>query len=124
MKQPWMTPPMLVDIELRPEICILHCKGCFVAGQDPEYLRNKVDEIKNLNCSKVIADFREVQSIGSMGIAFLVGVYTSVVRKSGGRFVLAGARPFVNRVLDLTKLSTVIPLTEDLTSALAILCGG
>jgi len=68
-----------------------------------------------------LADFREVSSIGSTGIGFVVGVYTSVVKMPGGRFVLIGANSRVREVLELTRLSTIIPLAEDMNSGLAVL---
>jgi anti-anti-sigma factor len=112
---------MLINIEHCDRICILRCKGRFVAGPEMEYMQTKMDEIKRLACTKLLADFRDVTSIGSMGVAFIVGAYTSVIRRPGGRFVLAGASPAVQHVLDLTRLSTVIPLASDLTSGLAVL---
>jgi len=86
-----------------------------------DYLHTKMDEIKRLACTNVLADFQEVTAIGSMGVAFVVGIYTSVVRRPGGHFVLAGANPLVLHVLDLTRLSAVIPLAPDLASGLALL---
>jgi anti-anti-sigma factor len=112
---------MLIDIEQQDRVCILRCKGRLVAGPEMEYMRTKMDDIKRLACTKVLADFEDVTSIGSMGVTFIVGAYTSVVRKPGGRFVLAGANPLVRHVLDLTGLSNVIPQASDLTSGLAVL---
>jgi anti-anti-sigma factor len=110
-----------IDVEQHEDICVLRCQGSFLAGLEQDYIQGKIDYIKQLNCSRVLADFREVPVIGSTGIAFIVGVYTSVVRVSGGRFVLAGAVPLVQRVLEITKLSTVIPLAADLGSGLVAL---
>jgi anti-anti-sigma factor len=112
---------MLIDIEQYDRVCILHCKGRFVAGPEMDYMQTKMDDIKRLACAKVLADFQDVTAIGSMGVTFIVGTYTSVVRKPGGRFVLAGVNPLVRHVLDLTRLSTVIPLAPDLASGLAVL---
>jgi anti-anti-sigma factor len=112
---------MLIDIEQRDRVCILHCKGRFVAGPEMEYMQTKLDEIKRLACTNVLADFQDVAAIGSMGIAFIVGAYTSVIRRPNGRFVLAGVSPQVQHVLDLTRLSSVIPLASNLTSGLAVL---
>src|SRR5438105_5485276 len=81
----------------------------------------KRDEIKGLNCKKVLADFSEVSDVGSTGIGFIVGVYTST-KNSGGQFILAGLRPRVREVFDVTHVSTVIPLAADIASGLAILC--
>lgn len=112
---------MLIEVRQKDEICLLHCEGRFVAGINPEYLRAKRDEIKGLNCKKVLADFREVSEIGSAGIGFIVGVYTSVTKNTGGRFVLVGLQPRVREVLDLTRVSTIIPSAADMPAGLAAL---
>ena len=113
--------PMQIDIENHDCVCILRCKGRFVAGPEMEYMQTKMDEVKRLACNKVLADFQDVTAIGSMGVAFIVGIYTSVTRKPGGRFVLAGANSVVQHVLDLTKLNTIIPQASDRASGLGVL---
>jgi anti-anti-sigma factor len=112
---------MLIEIEHYYSVCILHCEGRFVAGPEMEYIQAKLDEVKRLACNRVLADFQGVSSLGSIGVTFIVGVYTSVIRRAGGRFVLAGANPHVRHVLDLTGLGAVIPLAADLASGLAVL---
>lgn len=115
-----MGSPMTIDTERQNDLCILRCKGRFVAGPDLEYMQAKMQDIKRLTCSRVLIDLREVPYIGSMGIAFIVGIYTSVI-KHGGHFVLAGAVPLVRQVFDLTGLSTVIPMAPDIATGLAAL---
>jgi len=112
--------PMLIEVRQKDEICLVRCEGRLVTG-DHEYLHAKRDEIKGANCKKVLADFSEVLDIGSAGIGFIVGVYVST-KNSGGRFVLVGPRPRVREVLDITRVSTVIPLAADIASGLATLC--
>jgi anti-anti-sigma factor len=111
---------MLIEVRQKDEICHVRCEGRLVTA-DHEYLQAKKDEIKRANCRKVLADFSEVLDIGSAGIGFIVGVYTST-KNSGGRFVLVGLRPRVREVLDITRVSTVIPLAADIVSGLATLC--
>jgi anti-anti-sigma factor len=113
--------PASIEIERQGDVCILRCRGSLLAGLDADYVNAKIEDIKQLNCSRVLADFQAVPSIGSTGIAFIVGVYTSIVRISGGRFVVTGAGPMVQRVLEITRLNTVIPLAADLGSGLAVL---
>jgi anti-anti-sigma factor len=111
---------MIIEVKQRDEVCLLRCEGRFVAGIDPGYLRAKRNEIKGLNCKKVLADFSDVSDVGSEGIGFIVGIYMST-RNSGGHFVLVGLRPGVREVFDITRVSTVIPLAADIASGLAIL---
>src|ERR1700680_860203 len=111
---------MLIDIKLKDEICLVRCEGRLVTA-DHEYLQAKKDEIKGANCKKVLVDFSDVPDIGSAGIGFIVGIYTST-KNSGGRFVLVGLRPRVREVLDITRVSTVIPLAADIASGMVTLC--
>ena len=112
--------PMLIEVRQEDEICLVRCEGRLVTG-DHGYLFAKRDEIKGANCKKVLADFSEVPDIGSAGIGFIVGVYTST-KTSGGRFVLVGLRPRVREMLDITRVSTIIPMAEDVASGLVTLC--
>jgi len=68
-----------------------------------------------------MADFHDVPYADSTGIAFIVGAYTSVTNTLGGRFVLVSPNPRVREVLDLTRLSTVIPIAADEAAGLAFL---
>ena len=112
---------MLIELQEKDDVVVLRFQGRIATGLDLEYLRTKLEEVRNRRSDKVLADFREVSSIGSTGLGFVVGVYTSVVKIPGGRFVLVGANARVREVLDLTRLSTIIPLAEDMSSGLAVL---
>ena len=111
---------MFIEVKQNEGVCFLRCEGRLVAGTDSEYFRVKRDEIKRLNCKKVLVDFSEVSDVGSAGIGFIVGVYTST-RDSGGHFILVGLKPRVREVFDVTSVSTVIPLAADVSSGLAML---
>jgi anti-anti-sigma factor len=113
--------PVAIEIDLQDDVCVLRLKGRFVAGTDRAYVLAKLDEIKIRACNKVLVDVADVSSIGSMGIGFLVGLYTSVAKKSEGRFVLTGANSRVCDVLQLTRLDGVIPQAADYSLGLALL---
>jgi anti-anti-sigma factor len=112
---------MELEIEKRNDVCVLHFKGRFVTGTDPEYLHRKSEEIRSMKCSKILADLHEVPSMGSTGIGFVVAIYTSVIKNESGRFVMTGATPRVKEVFDLTRLATVIPSARDLESGIEVL---
>ena len=113
--------PMLVDFEQRGDVCILRLHGRFATGQDSAYLRAKTDEIKNAGHSKVLADFSQVSYIDSTGIGFLIGIYTSVLKNSQGRFALANLNRRVRDVLELTRLANVMPIYPSEVAALEAL---
>jgi anti-anti-sigma factor len=114
---------VLIELNQIDDVCILRCEGRFVTGTDPEYLRAKSDELKRLACDKVLLDFRDVISIGSTAIGFLVAIYSSVTKDPDGRFVLVGSQPRVREVLDLTRLSSILPMAADIASGMAALRG-
>jgi anti-anti-sigma factor len=115
---------MLVEIENQNDVCILRLRGRFMTGADPGYLRSRADEVRASNYSKLLVDVSEVDAIGSTVIGFVVALYTSIVKKAGGRFSLTGANKRVREVLDITRLDTIIPLAPDAGSVLALWCGG
>jgi len=108
---------VMIDVEKRDDVCLLRFQGNFHTGEDLDYLRAKMEEIKTVNCPKVLADFQDVPCVGSTGLSFLVELY----RASGGRFVLVKTQRRVREVLDITHLSTVFPLATDIESGLAAL---
>jgi anti-anti-sigma factor len=115
--------PVVIEIGLQDDVCVVNLKGRFAASVDQSYVLSKLDEIKMRACSRILVDLEAVSSIGSMGVGFLVGLYTSVTKKSEGRFVLTGANSRVCDVLDLMRLDTVIPRAADFSSGLAALRG-
>jgi anti-anti-sigma factor len=112
---------MLIEFEYRDDVCILRPKGRFVTGLDAAYLRSKTEEVRNSGCRKVLADFRDVPYIDSTGIGFVVGVYTTVTNTLGGRVVIVGPHARVREVLDLTRLSSVMPIVADETAGMEFL---
>lgn len=115
---------MLVEFEFRGEVCVLRLHGRFATGQDAVYLRGKTEELKNSGCSKVLADFSKVDYIDSTGMGFLIGIYTSVIKNSNGRFVLCNLNRRVREVLELTRLANVMPTYANEDAAMRALAEG
>lgn len=101
---------MLVELEKRGDVCVLRLHGRFATGKDSGYLRSKTEEVKNCGCTRVLADFTQVEYLDSTGIGFLIGIYTSVVGGATGQFVLANLNRRVREVLELTRLANVMPI--------------
>ncbi len=109
---------MLVEFEFRGDICFLRLHGRFATGQDSAYLRGRTEEIKKSGCSKVLADFTQVDYIDSTGMGFLIGIYTTVMKMSDGRFVLCNLNRRVREVLELTRLANVMDIYASEEAAL------
>ena len=70
--------------------------------------------------TNVIADISAVPFIASLGLRTLVRSCKTLAAK-GGNLVLLGAQPEVERVLQTSGVSTIIPLASDMDEAQAIL---
>ena len=114
---------MRIEVHQTDDVCILRFEGRFTTGVEFEDLRRKADELKQLSCDKVLVDFRDVLSVGSTAIGFIVAVYSSVTKAPNGRFVLVGAQSRVREVLDLTRLSSILPMAADISAGMAALRG-
>jgi anti-anti-sigma factor len=115
---------MLIELERKDDVCIIRLRGRFAAGADSAYLRGKAEEVKAGGAQKVLADFTEVPYLDSVGIGFLIGIYTNVLKSSAGRFAIVRPNERVRAVLQLTKLTGVFPAFEDETLALRTLQAG
>jgi anti-anti-sigma factor len=111
---------MVIEVVQQDDVCVLRVEGRFVTGADPEYLSATMDQLKRLHRGKVLVDLREMPYIGSTGIGFIVGIFTSVTMNSG-QFVLVGMQPRVQELFRLTRLSTIIPSAPDIAAGLATL---
>jgi anti-anti-sigma factor len=111
--------PIVIMIEVLSDVCLLHFKGRLQAGAHPDYLNAKLDEVKTLASPKILADLENVTSLDCSGLSFIIGLYWT----SDGRLVLVKAQPQVREVLDITRLSTVIPLAANIELGLAALGG-
>jgi anti-anti-sigma factor len=108
---------MQVEFEQNGDLCVLRLSGRFATGRDSNYLRTKSDELKSTGLSKIIADFTNVEYIDSTGIGFLIAIYTSILRNPLGRFVLANPNNRVRQVLELTRLTHVMPIYSSVETA-------
>jgi anti-anti-sigma factor len=111
---------MIIEVEQQDDVCVLRVEGSFMTGGDPEYLSARKDDLKRLNHGKVLVDLRQMPYIGSTGIGFIVGIFTSVT-VNAGQFVLVGLQPRVLEIFRATRLSTIIPSSPDIISGLAFL---
>jgi anti-anti-sigma factor len=113
---------VFIEVQHENGLCILRISGRFATGADLDYVRGKLDQIRDLRSTWILADFTEVVSIGSTGISFVINLYQMVTREPRGRLVLAGANALVRQALDLTGVSKIIPLAKDVDSGLPALC--
>jgi anti-anti-sigma factor len=84
-----------------------------VHGQEAATLDAALDHAER-QFSRIVLNVSDVSRLDSMGLGLLVRHSTRVAKRGGG-IHLAGSPPFVTNLLDLTRVSTMIPsfATED-----------
>src|SRR4030081_3945295 len=114
---------MQIHFEFQGDVCILRLEGRFATGQDSEYLQLKTNELKSNKYLRVVADFGKVSYMDSTGIGFLIAVYTSIGKTGAGHFAVSNPNKKVREVLDLTRVSQVIPVFDNELAALEAVKG-
>lgn len=113
-----------IEITRSGDIGIIRIAGRLATGADGDYIDEIAQKIKGLRCRRLIADLRELTSIGSAGVGFLVDLHASIVRRTAGsesgNLVVVGPSRRVLEVLKLTGLTRIMPITEDVEAALEL----
>lgn len=99
-------------------ITLLSLKGTIVAGNDSEALSSLVGEFLAAGETRIILDLGNVTFIDSMGIGALIRVHSAAMRKAGSVKLLHLTKR-VYDVLQITRLSSVFGIYDDLEKAKA-----
>lgn len=76
-------------------------------------LQEVLATLRGPDVTEIVIDATDLDFLDSTGLGTLVGALKRM-RESGGELRIAGARGPVRRVLQITGLDRVIPVTEDL----------
>ena len=109
---------MDITIESRDDVTIFRLQGRFIAGRDGPQCRQKVQELINSGCRKLLFDFSGVPYIDSTGLGFLAGCRAAALRGGAG-LVLISLGERVQRVLDEVKLSAHFVIAKDEAGGIA-----
>lgn len=99
-------------------ITLLSLKGTIVAGNDSEALSSLVGEFLAAGETGIILDLGKVTFIDSTGIGALIRVHSAAMRK-GASVKLLHLTKRVYDVLQITRLSSVFGIYDDLEKAKA-----
>jgi anti-sigma B factor antagonist len=97
-------------------IMLVDVRGRITLGPETEALRSKLRQLLNAGHHRIILNLGEVTYVDSVGLSSLVAGYTSS-RNAGGDLKLLHLPRGVSQLLQITRLSTVFEIYEDLTSA-------
>ncbi len=98
------------------DVTLLDIRGRVTLGPETEALRSKVRELIEAGRRKLLLDLGEVTYIDSVGLSTLVASFTSA-RKQGGDVKLLHLPRGVHQLLQITRLSTVFDIYDDVEKA-------
>ena len=112
---------MRLELQLHDAVCVLRLHGRFVTGSDAELVATR-NSLQEAGIDKAIIDLSSVPYIDSTGLAFVVELHKSLTGR-GGQLFLASANPRIREVLQITRISEIVPLFEDVEDAETALRG-
>jgi anti-sigma B factor antagonist len=112
-----MSAPLHVTQRTAAGVAILELHGRLVLEDGDENLRGAVDELIQAGRLDVLIDLHDVTYMDSAGIGAVVETYLRITHR-GGKCKLLNPSLRVQKVLEITRLSTVIETFSDESSAL------
>jgi anti-anti-sigma factor len=88
---------------------VISVEGKLVLGEAANMFREAVDQLLKAGNQSIVLNFAGVTFADSAGLGALA-VNFSNVKAAGGRLAMAETPPSVRALMDLTKLSSLIPL--------------
>ena len=91
-------------------VYVIQCTGRIVLGEEERILDDTLNHAEHI-FSKVVVNLSGVTRLDSMGLGMFAR-HSTRLAKRGGAIHLAGSPPFVTDLLDLTRMSSIIPNFE------------
>ena len=85
-------------------------------------LRSEIDrEIREKPIKNLVFDLSELEFMDSSGIGLLLGRYKRMKEVDGNVFI-AGAKPSVERIINISGLHKIIPVYESVDKTITMVC--
>jgi len=97
-------------------VMLVDLRGRITLGPETEAVRAKLRQLLNAGHHRIILNLGEVTYLDSVGLSSLVAGFTSS-RNAGGDLKLLHLPRGVHHLLQITRLSTVFEIYEDLATA-------
>ena len=108
--------PIYIVEKLLDSLMVVEVRGRITLGPETETLRAKLKQLIESGQLRIILNLAEVTYIDSVGLSTLVAGYTSA-RRAGGDLKLLHLPRGVHQLLQITRLSTVFEIYENLEAA-------
>ncbi len=104
-----------ISVDRLGDVLVLHLSGQFLGGEETERLRSVLLDLDR-SVKRVVLDLRDVSFVNSSFLSSLIAEHTSH-RRHGRTILLACVRPTVRKILELTHISAIIPVYDDVEAA-------
>lgn len=86
-------------------------------------MRSEIDrKIREMPIKNLVFDLSELDFMDSSGVGLLLGRFKRMQEIEGNVFI-AGAKPSVERIINISGLHKIIPVYETVDKAIDIVCG-
>ena len=113
--------PLTLHSQLMEDVVVVRCQGRIVAGAEVDALQAELDKQTEIT-KMVVLYLAEVDYVDSSGLGALVRAL-GVLRAAGGNLKLCQLSPSVLRVLQVTKLASILPTHESEREAIEAFYG-
>jgi anti-sigma B factor antagonist len=97
-------------------VMLVDLRGRITLGPETETVRSKLKGLLDAGYDHIILNLGEITYVDSVGLGTLISSYTSA-RNAGGNLKLLHLPRGVQQLLQITRLSTVFEIYEDLSVA-------
>ena len=97
-------------------ITVLTVQGALTVDHGVTTLRSLIREMVDSGKSKVVLDLEAVDYMDSLGLEALLTASTAI-GKQGGRLALAGMKPRLRHLFEITRLGEIFETHENRTAA-------
>lgn len=109
--------PLDLSLAKVDSVTVATLKGTIIAGNDIEIFKEKLDGLLEAGETKIVLDVAQITFIDSAGIGTLIRAAQAALRK-GGSLKIVHLTKRIHDVLQITRLSTVFSIYDDLQKAI------
>ena len=98
------------------DVVVLILDGNLMGGPEAVALNETVNRFLDENNLKVVIDLQKVERVNSSGLGILIKALTTF-KNNGGELKLCNVSPKIGKLLDITKLDSILDVFESVDSA-------
>lgn len=91
------------------DVVVLNLEGSLMGGPEAVSLNEAVNRYLDDKSLKVVLNLQHVERVNSSGLGILIKAMTTF-KTNGGELKLANVNPYVNNLLVITKLNTILDI--------------